>query len=676
MTLPGPTMSSCVPRSRIRLWTLLAVIVGLGLPAARAQPTRQWNQGDPTAEEQYALEWLNLARKDPVGTLTYLYGLDTSDAVIEAFVHYLAGQPSNYASWIAGNLQSAQTSYAFYQNLSATSPKTSAISNEPLVLYPAFRERALVYSQNPSIYATVPTAGQFTIPTYFLPITTAEVSGNSPVFSGANATGGSASFGPFGGNYYRIVQARLYNQALTGREWTLSFLNTFSQSAAGFLLAQGDALPTTGLGHTRMAGIALTGSTNQDRLINLFLASNEFLTASDLPFGNTNTVFITGVAYRDSNSNSHYDIGEGISGATIVTDKGAWYAVSSTSGGYSIPVAAGSGTYTLTITGGAFAGATATVTVGASNVKCDWVLPPLPNTLPTQATVPAPTGSTQFTALSTRGLVENGSNSLIGGVVITGAAGVQKKLLFRGVGPSLNKLGITNWIGATSLQIYNAAGTLVAANAGWSNSPDGGQAALEAANSTGDFALYPLSNGAGDSALVVSLAPGAYTAVVSPFFPNSPDATGSIGLLEIYDLTPDLGVLADIATRGHVGTGSQQLIVGCVVAGSGSKRMLVRGSGPELALRFQIPNTLQNPEITLYNSQQQAVSFNDDWSNSVQTNQLRTLAAATGAAPLDEGSVDAALVSTVPPGNWTAIVSAKPGSAFTGVALVELYDAP
>lgn len=665
-------MSFRFPSTRLPAWAALALLLAAPAPITRAQPTHLWSQGDPTAEEQSALEWLNLARADPVGTLTYLYSLDTSDAVIEAFVHYKAGSPGSYASWTSQNLKSLRDSYAYYQSQSITSPKSYAVSTAPFALYPAFTQQARVYSDIHQPLADLPSVDpRYTIPTYIFPVPIGFSPGSSPEYTGPNATGGTAKFGLFGGNYYNIAQSHLYNPLITGREWILSAL----ASDVLFFINQGDPLPTPGFSHNRMAGIAITGSTDQDRLIDFYFAGNEFLTSSDLPFGILNTVFITGVAYRDSNSNAHYDIGEGLAGATIIPDRGDWYAVTSTSGGYSIPVNANSGTYTLTVTTGPLKGATATATVGSENVKLDWTLPPLAAVLPTQATTPPPSGQTQFLALSTRGLVENGSNSLIGGLVIGGGPAVQKKLLVRGVGLSLSTIGVTGFIGYTQLQIYNSSGTVVASNTGWLNAPDGGTAAAQAAATVGDFPLLRTDFGGADSAVVLILGPGAYTVVVSPRFPADFDATGYIGLLEVYDLNPANGYLQDIATRGHVGTGNQQLIVGCVIAGTGTKRILVRGIGPQLQASFQIPNTLQDPQIALYSGSQQ-VAYNDNWSISSQTNQLRALAPATGAAPLLEGSVDAALLATVAPGNYTAIVSAKPNTTFTGVALVELYDAP
>jgi hypothetical protein len=488
-------------------------------------------------------------------------------------------------------------------------------------------------------------------------------------------------FGPYGANYTEISQANLYGSFITPREWVLSQLtdSLASWSPPPDFLSQGDSLPNFVLGHTRMVGIDISPGQTGNQILTLFKGNSEFFTASDLPFGTGNTVFVTGVAYQDNNSNGFYDPGEGIAGLKITPDQGNWFAVTSTSGGYAIPVQANSGTYTLTVSGGPLDGATKMVTIGADNVKADWVLPAAATVLPPQVTVPESDGITQLVGLSTRGLVQTGENVLIGGFVIAGPATAKKELLIRGVGPSLQTAGFpaSECIPATQIQLFDSNGSLIASNNGWTTAPDGGAAEVAVAAQVGDFPLVNWAGGGGDSALVTTLAPGAYTVIVSPA-PGAPASyqTGYVGIVEIYDATPNDGSrLVNISTRGLVGTGDSQMIVGCTVSGSGHKRLLIRGVGPALS-GFGLTGLLANPFLTLYNAQSQPIETNDDWSNSSQTNQIRSLAAATGAFDLPEGSVDSSLLTLVAPGNYTAIVGAKPGSTLTGLALVELYEAP
>lgn len=652
---------------------LFAVLAAQG----SAQSTQPWSQGDPTPQEQAALEWLNAARRDPVATLTRILNLAGADPVIAGFM--LAEAPTT-----AGQLeQQLAAAYQVAQQNSASFPNSSAISNAPLVLYPLFQQQAKAWGALASPAAPVfPALRQ--PPAYIYPVpffTGALLNGPSNVLSGPDATGGTAQFGPFGATYTEVSQANLYASSLTGREWILTMLALpGSGSPPPSFLAQGDAIPLLTLGHTRMAGLALTPGQNGGQVLTLYRGSNEFFTRSDLPFGTSGTVFITGVAYRDANSNGYYDAGEGLAGVKVALDRGNWYAVTSTSGGYAIPVPANSGTYKLSASGGPFNGARATASVGADSVKVDLVLPAASTTLPTQVPVAASDGATQLIGLSTRGLVQGGANVLIGGIVIGGPPATQKKLLIRGVGPSLQTVGFpaNECIPATQLQVFNRDSKVIASNNGWTTNADGGAAVTQAAAAVGDFPLVNWAGGGGDSALVMTLTPGAYTVIVSPA-PGLPDVyqTGRVGLVEIYDLSAGDGSrFVDISSRGLVGPGDSRMIVGCTVAGNGHQRLLIRGVGPTLGQSFGVAGILPNPTLTLFDSASRAIASNDDWSNSSQTNQVRDLTAASGAFGLPEGSVDAALLTLAPPGNYTAVVGPEPGSTLTGVALVELYEAP
>ena len=94
------------------------------------------------------------------------------------------------------------------------------------------------------------------------------------------------------------------------------------------------------------------------------LITEDFGAASAVPF-------LLGVVYNDRNSNSFYDIGEGIAGVTITTSAGGYYAVSSSSGGYAIPVGT-SGSISVTASGPGFGPITKTVTLTGANVKLDF----------------------------------------------------------------------------------------------------------------------------------------------------------------------------------------------------------------------------------------------------------------------------------------------------------------
>jgi hypothetical protein len=126
--------------------------------------------------------------------------------------------------------------------------------------------------------------------------------------------------------------------------------------------------------------------------------------------------------------------------------------------------------------------------------------------------------------------------------------------------------------------------------------------------------------------------------------------------------------MANTSTRVQVGTGSNILITGVVLNGSGSKRYLVRAIGPALA-SFGVTGVLSDPMLKVFNSSGVQVASNDDWDPS-----LASTFSAAGAFALPSGSRDAAVVVTLTAGSYTFQVSGFNGS--TGVALVEVYELP
>jgi hypothetical protein len=428
--------------SSIRFFHPAACAAALGLlaPAAKPAPAAAlllWAQGDPSADDQSALEWINAARGDPAGTLASLVAQSGADPVLAAF--FLGELPVT----VAELEQNLQTALGLAQANSLAFPNSSAISSGPLAFYPLFQAQAVLWGATSSPPAFTPPA-QRPPPAYLYPppVGGTVLTGAAAALSGPNATGGTAVFGSAPFATADLVQANLYSSALTGRDYVLALLcNPGSGSPPPAYLRQGDTLANLTLGHLRMAGVDLASNSNGGRVLTIFQGDSEFFTLSDLPFGAAGTVFITGVAYRDNNGNGRYDPGEGLKGVALQPDHGDWSAVTASAGGYAIPVPAHSGGYTLTATGGPFAGATATVVVGGDSVKLDWVLPAAPAVLPPQTTVPPPDGAPQLIGLSTRGLVQAGDAALIGGFVLTGPAGARKRLLLRAVGPSLATVG-------------------------------------------------------------------------------------------------------------------------------------------------------------------------------------------------------------------------------------------
>lgn len=126
--------------------------------------------------------------------------------------------------------------------------------------------------------------------------------------------------------------------------------------------------------------------------------------------------------------------------------------------------------------------------------------------------------------------------------------------------------------------------------------------------------------------------------------------------------------LANLSTRGEVGVGADNIFGGFVISG-GPKIVLVRAIGPGLAA-FGVPGTLSDPKLTIFDSKNAAIASNDDWKAS---DAVRF--AEVDAFPLPDGSKDAVVFATLPPGAYTAQISGS-GSAGNGVALFEVHWKP
>ena len=128
---------------------------------------------------------------------------------------------------------------------------------------------------------------------------------------------------------------------------------------------------------------------------------------------------------------------------------------------------------------------------------------------------------------SCRATVGTGANVAVAGFVLNGAAGTSQHLLIRAVGPALGQFGVPGVLAQPVLTLANASGGTVATNTGWSSAANAAQIAAAAA-ATGAFSLPA---GSADSALLVNLPPGVYTALVS-----GANAGTGIALIEVYQV--------------------------------------------------------------------------------------------------------------------------------------------
>jgi hypothetical protein len=238
---------------------------------------------------------------------------------------------------------------------------------------------------------------------------------------------------------------------------------------------------------------------------------------------------------------------------------------------------------------------------------------------------------------------------MIGGFIITGNA--PKKLVVRAIGPSLAQAGISDSLADPVLELRSQSGALLSSNDNWKeNSPNAEQIRLSGVAPQNDR----------ESAILATLAPGSYTAVVS----GKNGAVGT-GLIEAYDLEQNSDCeLANISTRGLVQSGDNVMIGGFVLGGtSESATVIVRAIGPSLA-QFGIAGALTNPKLELHDGNGALLQTNNNWRDQQET-EIRQ----TGLAPSNEA--EAAIIANLAPGAYTAVVAGQNGE--TGVALVEVF---
>ena len=253
--------------------------------------------------------------------------------------------------------------------------------------------------------------------------------------------------------------------------------------------------------------------------------------------------------------------------------------------------------------------------------------------------------------ISTRAFVGTGDNVLIAGFIVNGTQ--DKPLLIRGLGPSLGlpPFNLPGVLQDPVLELHDSTGAAINSNDNWKDSQE---AEIEA---TG---LAP-SNDV-ESAIMASLAPGAYTVIL-----RGVDATVGNGLVEFYDLDTSLDSrLPNISTRGTVQTGDDVMIGGFIVGGEEDGVVLVRAIGPSL-VPYGVAGALADPALELHDSSGDLIASNDDWRQSQEAE-----IAATGIAPTNDK--ESAILATLAPGNYTAIVRGADDT--TGIALIEAYQLP
>jgi len=198
--------------------------------------------------------------------------------------------------------------------------------------------------------------------------------------------------------------------------------------------------------------------------------------------------------------------------------------------------------------------------------------------------------------------------------------------------------------------------SLITTNDNWQDDPN--QAAQISASG-----FAPTNNL--ESAIVVTLQPGAYTAVI-----YGKNGTRGIALAEIFDLdTAANSQLGNISGRGFVQTGDNVMIGGFVIGNNiGASKVIVRGIGPSLS-QYGLSNVLADPILELHDSNGALMQTNDNWQD--DPDQAAQISSAN-LAP--SNPLESAISISLAPGLYTAIIAGKNNG--TGIGLVEIFKVP
>jgi len=250
--------------------------------------------------------------------------------------------------------------------------------------------------------------------------------------------------------------------------------------------------------------------------------------------------------------------------------------------------------------------------------------------------------------ISTRVSAGTDDNRLIGGFIISGTA--PKKVIIRAMGPSLGNFGVTSALADPTLELHDATGAIIATNDNWADTQR----------------LDVIASGIAppdelESAIVRTLAPGTYTAIVG----GKNGGTGT-ALVEVYDLSPTSdSTLANISTRGAVGPQSDVIIGGFIISGTtGVTRVLVRTVAPSLAA-FGVTNAMPDPTLELRDVNGTLIAANDNWRDGPELEIEESKLAPTN-------DLESAIITTLPSGPYTAIIRERTGQS--GVGLFEVYN--
>lgn len=482
------------------------------------------------------------------------------------------------------------------------------------------------------------------------------------------STAGAALVGVVGSDV-----VTLNGSAATGTVATAEVGNAKTVTVSGLALAGADAgnytltQPTTTVNITAATATVTLGSLSQT-----YNGSPRAATATTTPTGLTVNFTYGGSSTAPTNAGSY---------AVVGTISDTNYSGSATD---TLVIAKAAATVTISNTTQLYDGAAKPVTVTTTpsgltvNVTYGGAAT-VPSAIGTYAVV-ATVNETNYAGAASATL-EIGANSRLVNLSGRAQSGIgdnlviagfycpaPKRLLIRGAGPALVPFGVTNALTNPVLTLHNSTGAEINRNVVWGTAPN--FAAIKQAAS--DLFAFPWSDSSADSALLVELQTGSYTAQLS-----GANGGSGVGMIEIYDadLENSAPRLINMSLRALVGTGDGILIPGWYLNGNGARQILVRAVGPGLSVHG-VSGFLVDPTLTIKQGSTSMVT-NDNWSEAANAADIALAAEKVYAFPIASGSKDAAALLTLQPGvpgGYSVHVSGVGGT--TGIALVELYEVP
>jgi len=294
--------------------------------------------------------------------------------------------------------------------------------------------------------------------------------------------------------------------------------------------------------------------------------------------------------------------------------------------------------------------------------------------------------------ISTRSRVLTGDNVMVGGFIIDGLTPL--RVLVRSRGPSLGgaPFFVPGGLANPLLRLFSGQ-NVIAQNDNWQDVPScSGGFSCEGATQITSTGLDPCQPNSGqpgpppncnlESAILITLPPGAYTAIVT----GANGETG-VALVEVFEADDSVGAeLSNISTRSFVQTGDDVMIGGLIIEGNAPATVLIRARGPSMSgAPFFVPGTLADPFLQLF-SGQTVIAQNNNWQDTpacsgfVCGNAAQIVATGLDPCQANPGQTtsppncaqESAILITLPPGAYTAIVSGVGGG--TGVGLVEAFQ--